>query len=143
MGAGLDSLGAVELRNTLKERLGGLVLPPTLLYDHQTVSAIAAFISEDIAGGGSSVGALGAALGTSSGGASAGAAGGGGGGGGGAGAAPSGLLKLLRGAPAPRPLFLAAPGVANAQSAYFAFAQFLSWSDQVGGGGRRLGGGTA
>lgn len=43
---------------------------------------------------------------------------------------PSELLKLLRGAPPPRPLFLAAPGVANAQSAYFAFSQFLAWSDQ-------------
>lgn len=31
---------------------------------------------------------------------------------------PSSLLKMLRPAPAPRPLFLAAPGVANAQSAY-------------------------
>ena len=29
-----------------------------------------------------------------------------------------------------RPLFLAAPGVANAQSAYFSFSQFLHWSDQ-------------
>ena len=28
------------------------------------------------------------------------------------------------------PLFLAAPGVANAQSAYFSFSQFLQWSDQ-------------
>lgn len=43
---------------------------------------------------------------------------------------PSELLKLLRAAPSPRPLFLAAPGVANAQSAYFAFSQFLTWSDQ-------------
>lgn len=43
---------------------------------------------------------------------------------------PSELLKLLRGAPALRPLFLAAPGVANAQSAYFAFSQYLDWSDQ-------------
>lgn len=28
------------------------------------------------------------------------------------------------------PLFLAAPGVANAQSAYFSFSQFLQWSQQ-------------
>ena len=35
-----------------------------------------------------------------------------------------------RGAAAQRPLFLAAPGVANAQSAYFSFSQFLQWSDQ-------------
>lgn len=33
--------------------------------------------------------------------------------------------------PAPvRPLFLAAPGVANAQSAYFSFSRYLAWSDQ-------------
>ena len=37
MAAGLDSLGAVELRNALKERLGGLALPPTLLYDFQSI----------------------------------------------------------------------------------------------------------
>jgi hypothetical protein len=43
---------------------------------------------------------------------------------------PSELLKLLRGPPTAKPLFLAAPGVANAQSAYFAFSQFLAWSDQ-------------
>jgi hypothetical protein len=43
---------------------------------------------------------------------------------------PSELLKLLRGNPTAKPLFLAAPGVANAQSAYFAFSQFLAWSDQ-------------
>lgn len=43
---------------------------------------------------------------------------------------PSELLKLLRGPPVLKPLFLAAPGVANAQSAYFAFSQFLAWSDQ-------------
>ena len=35
-----------------------------------------------------------------------------------------------RAPPALRPLFLAAPGVANAQSAYFSFSQFLQWSDQ-------------
>jgi hypothetical protein len=38
---------------------------------------------------------------------------------------PSQLLKTLRLAPPERPLFLAAPGVANAQSAYFSFSQFL------------------
>lgn len=55
-------------------------------------------------------------------------------GGAGAGAAaaekPSDLLKLLRGPPAQRPLFLAAPGVANAQAAYFSFSQYLAWSTQ-------------
>ena len=35
-----------------------------------------------------------------------------------------------RGAATQRPLFLAAPGVANAQSAYFSFSQFLQWSNQ-------------
>lgn len=41
---------------------------------------------------------------------------------------PSQLLKTLRLAPPERPLFLAAPGVANAQSAYFSFSQFLQVS---------------
>lgn len=45
-------------------------------------------------------------------------------------AGPSKLLKLLRPPPATRPLFLAAPGVANAQSAYFSFSSFLQWADQ-------------
>ncbi len=42
-----------------------------------------------------------------------------------AGDKPSELLKMLRPPQAPRPMFLAAPGVANAQSAYFSFSQFL------------------
>ena len=126
MAAGLDSLGAVELRGALRERLGGLQLPPTLLYDYQTVEAITRFISEDLAGS-SPAAAAGAPSGPS----------GGVSGGGAAGISrrpgtgsmpvdlgPSSLLKLLRGAPAPRPLFLAAPGVANAQSAY------VSWGKQ-------------
>lgn len=45
-------------------------------------------------------------------------------------AGPSALLKVLRPPSAPRPLFLAAPGVANAQSAYFSFSAFLQWADQ-------------
>jgi hypothetical protein len=40
-------------------------------------------------------------------------------------AKPSELLKTLRPPPVNRPLFLAAPGVANAQSAYFSFSSFL------------------
>ncbi len=114
MAAGLDSLGAVELRAALRERLGGLTLPSTLLYDHQSVAAIAAFITEDLGspeplnGDGGNGDALAAAPGTRPGTAAALAAQ----------LGPSSLLKLLRGAPTPRPLFLAAPGVANAQSAY-------------------------
>jgi hypothetical protein len=125
MAAGLDSLGAVELRNALRDRLGGLQLPSTLLYDHQSISAIAVFILDDLSG----PDAANAVVDTSiSGGAgrlgSLALAGGGAGGSGpgGSGGAPSALLKLLRGAPAPRPLFLAAPGVANAQSAYVSHA---------------------
>ena len=44
---------------------------------------------------------------------------------------PSYQPLLARRGPAPvRPLFLAAPGVANAQSAYFSFSRYLAWSDQ-------------
>ena len=45
---------------------------------------------------------------------------------------PSELLKTLRPPPALRALFLAAPGVANAQSAYFSFSQFLQASQTSG-----------
>ena len=39
-------------------------------------------------------------------------------------------MVRCRGPAAVRPLFLAAPGVANAQSAYFSFSRYLAWSTQ-------------
>ena len=44
MAAGLDSLGAVELKNALSERFG-VPLPATLVMDHPTPHAIAGYIS--------------------------------------------------------------------------------------------------
>ncbi len=48
MAAGLDSLGAVELRNSLEGRLG-LQLPSTLVFDYPTVAAIAGFVADSLA----------------------------------------------------------------------------------------------
>lgn len=130
MSSGLNSRAGMELRASLADQLG-VNLPVTVLYDAQTINQLVGFINEKLtethaAAGGQLVSDdedtseegdavadqqhLAAAAADSS--------------------KPSELLKLLRGAPTPRPLFLAAPGVANAQSAYFAFAQFLNWSDQ-------------
>jgi hypothetical protein len=125
----------MELRATLADQLG-VNLPVTVLYDAQTINQLVQFINEQLVAtpaargglvsddeeesngdpvtarraGQTSAAAAATAEAESS--------------------KPSELMKLLRGAPTPRPLFLAAPGVANAQSAYFAFAQFLNWSDQ-------------
>lgn len=43
MAAGLDSLGAVELKNSLEGRLG-VQLPGTLVFDYPTVSALASYL---------------------------------------------------------------------------------------------------
>lgn len=122
-----------------------LQLPVTLLYDHQSVDAVVEFINEALksAGQQGEANLAGGADGAhppagdsddseaeditgaaqrqprSAGAASSDADG----------DRPSALLKTLRPPAAERPLFLAAPGVANAQSAYFSFSQFL----QVGG----------
>ena len=47
MEAGLDSLGAVELRNSLSTRFA-VDLPATLTFDYPTVAAIAGFIGRNL-----------------------------------------------------------------------------------------------
>ena len=44
MEAGLDSLGAVELRNSLSSTFG-MEMPPTITFDYPTPAALAAFIA--------------------------------------------------------------------------------------------------
>ena len=44
MEAGLDSLGAVELRNQLATAFPSIELPATLIFDHPSVAAISQFI---------------------------------------------------------------------------------------------------
>eukprot|EP00879_Flechtneria_rotunda_P014304 GHRR01014944.1.p1 GENE.GHRR01014944.1~~GHRR01014944.1.p1 ORF type:complete len:677 (+),score=280.93 GHRR01014944.1:73-2031(+) len=48
MAAGLDSLGAVELRNTLENTLN-MQLPPTLMFDYPSPAAITAYVSSRVA----------------------------------------------------------------------------------------------
>ena len=45
MECGLDSLGAVELRNSLATRFSLTDLPATMTFDHPSVNAIASFIA--------------------------------------------------------------------------------------------------
>ncbi len=114
--AGIDSRGGMELRRTLAAAFG-LQLPVTLLYDHQTVSDIVIFVEGQLQQGRAAAQASsdepldqqGATYASASQRAvvapakpvvSEG---------------PSPLLKVLRPPAVQRPLFLAAPGVANAQ----------------------------
>merc|ERR1719240_602980 len=115
MASGLDSRSAMELRGMLNRNLE-VKLPATLLYDCQTVDAIAEAVidleGEKMKNGGSSGGSqeinkemLELAVN------------------------PTPTVKTLRGS-VHRPLFLAAPGVANGQSAYFSFMSHLAYCDQ-------------
>lgn len=45
--AGLDSLGAVELRNTLQDQLG-IRLPATAVIDHPTIAALTDYVTQQL-----------------------------------------------------------------------------------------------
>lgn len=49
MAAGLDSLGAVELRNLLQESLD-IRLPSTVVIDYPTITALASYITQQLVG---------------------------------------------------------------------------------------------
>lgn len=48
MDAGLDSIGAVELRNSVSEKYG-VDLPATVTFDHPSVSALAQYLAAQVA----------------------------------------------------------------------------------------------
>lgn len=45
--AGLDSLGAVELKNALQEQLS-IRLPPTVVIDHPTIAGLTRFVAQQL-----------------------------------------------------------------------------------------------
>lgn len=121
MESGMDSRAGMELRQKMSDSLG-VDLPVTLLYDYESINQIVDYLNQEIMESQceaeeklltrgtvvfGDVDSMPAEEGK-----------------------PSKLLKTLRGSYPVRPLFLAAPGVANAQSAYFIFKSFLNWSEQ-------------
>ncbi len=49
MASGLDSLGAVELRNALQAQLpAGAELPATLLFDYPSINAVSGYIASQV-----------------------------------------------------------------------------------------------